>query len=130
MGVCMEVAAPIANCITYATPSSCLVCNAGHYMSNGNCVRVVNQVSFCETFDQNQRCVKCQYGKVLDTNTGLCINYIERLNCSNFSFKTCQRCKDGYMVDHNNYINSYFNINSKDDFKKLEAYHINQQTNS
>ena len=105
-GVC---SLPLANCDLLASPTTCLQCRAGFYVSQitGLCVVVTNLFQNCILYNSNSKCTKCALGWAFDEVSGLCLDITQvnseiDPNCqdtiiSNSNY--CNICRQGYYLN-------------------------------
>ncbi|KAL7717563.1 Protein serine/threonine kinase [Entamoeba marina] len=90
----------IDNCLT-TTNNTCLKCNNGYYVDNGECKNCLIGCEQCYNDDENEYCLKCSNDYILINSE--CISF-ELSNCSIRSKITtkCIQCNDGYELTSNN----------------------------
>ena len=82
------------NCMVGDLYNYCQQCNAGYYISQGNCL-LADQM--CKTFDpSNGNCLSCYDGYRLNNNKCYLNNPI--FNCQLFNGIVCLQCEGGYNM--------------------------------
>lgn len=95
---------PILNCQIYNLNSDPLTCNqcatSFYFNTNSNtCVQNNNYDPYCNIYNSNQVCIKCNYGYYYDPINQACTadtnEYVARCNCTTFNQNikdTCSEC--------------------------------------
>ena len=113
---CIDITSTISNCSRYATATTCLTCNTGHYLNASATACTAWTISNCAAVGNTGVCTTCNAGKVLYTDGSSvksCISpyqLFQNCNVNNYSANsavtpsgsTCSQCNDGsYGFDYN-----------------------------
>lgn len=107
---CALIKEDIPQCVEYASPTACNICNERYYLSNGSCL-AIPAAERCLVRNNSGQCIKCENGNIL--SSGVCTlpldveirNCLEIQNDGIASSFVCNKCKKNAFAF--NYMNTY-----------------------
>lgn len=90
------------NCATFLTPTTCLTCLSGFYLSGNACLPVTGQIANCVIYASATTCAQCASGYYPASATSCMAVTTSIVNCiAHTSPTVCVRCVSGYFLQNN-----------------------------
>jgi hypothetical protein len=100
---CIKVpdAQKITNCLLYSPVLSCELCMKDFLSENGKCSAVSKKVENCLVYKSDGKCQVCESNFIQALNDPEKCSPVPKSisNCFLFSYASCDKCKDGYVLD-------------------------------
>ncbi len=95
---------------------NCILCEAGYYMTQGECTKVIDLIPNCLAYQSENLCTLCSGNTSLSNDRTSCIKLaVASTNCLANSHLKCIECDSGYFLNRNLYFDKYFNFDTQPD---------------